>query len=151
MALAAEAYYVPTGFKTKIDILPEPVGDMMPSVRNCKLLYSKEKSIVKLTVEIDDKDIDAFAALLGGKIQVEVKGPDAPAPPEDDLLGDAPAEKKEPEVTLAQVQDAIREKASNDKLKPKVVAALKKFGAARGTDLKAEDYPKFMAEMAKVK
>lgn len=58
----------------------------------------------------------------------------------------APVVESPSEIDYAQVSAAITKLALTDK--PKVVAALAKFGAKRGPELKAEQYADFLAALA---
>jgi len=77
------------------------------------------------------------------------KAPKAEAPkplpkPEEPITTQSPASSSE--VTYDMVAKAITDTFPKDRAK--VLAALSKFGAAKGPQLKPADYPAFLAELA---
>lgn len=72
--------------------------------------------------------------------------PETATPPQEEVAVATPAAESPSEVNYEAVYAAITAKAATDK--PKVVAALAKFGAKRGPELKAEDYAAFLKELA---
>lgn len=69
-----------------------------------------------------------------------------PTPPAPAAQEPAAASPSDATVEYAQVAKAITDTFQKDKAK--VIAALAKFGAAKGPQLKAEDYAAFLKELA---
>jgi hypothetical protein len=82
--------------------------------------------------------------------KVEAAAPEsttsAPAPTAQSVETAAPASTAATTITYEQVAKAITDGVKADRAK--VVAALAKFGAKKGTELKTEQYAEFLAEMA---
>ena len=79
------------------------------------------------------------------KLRPKAEAPKPLTKPEETITTASPASSSD-EVTYDMVAKAITDTFPKDRAK--VLAALAKFGAAKGPQLKLADYPAFLAELA---
>lgn len=80
------------------------------------------------------------------KLRPKVEAPKPSAKPEAPTTTASPAVSSDAAIEYAVVSKAITDTFPKDR--EKVLSALKKFGAAKGPQLKPEDYAAFLAELA---
>ncbi len=103
------------------------------------------EKITKLLEDILATLVALLAAVKSGGLAPSQDS--VPVEEDDDLLGETKSE--EPEVTQADVIEAV--KSAAEKNKAKAIEVLGKFGAKRATEVKEEDYGKVIAALAKMK
>jgi len=101
-------------------------------------------------VEVKKLDVKPAAGQPTATEKTEAAAPEsttnAPAPAAQSAAAESQVSTAATTTTYDQVSKAITEGAKADRAK--VVAALAKFGAKKGTELKAEQYSAFLAELA---
>ena len=101
-------------------------------------------------VEVKKSDVKPAAGQPTATAKTEAAAPEsttsAPAPAAQSAAAESQASTAATTITYDQVAKAITEGVKADRAK--VVAALTKFGAKKGPDLKPEQWAEFLAELA---